>query len=105
MKKLKRFVVVLSRDLWERIKLLIACSLGAVVIMAVLWCISSAIGFVASLCSSTLATLPCDSEMVETIGHPCAIGLLFIIGAMVLGIIGGGVVRLVNWLRNLWKQA
>ena len=105
MKKLKRFVVVLVQDLWDRIKLLLICSLGAVVVTAVLWCIASAIGYVASICSSTLATLPCDREMVETVGHPCAIGLLFIIGAMVLGIIGGGVVRLVNWLRNLWKQA
>ena len=105
MKKLKRFVVVLSRDLWERLKLLITCSLGAVVIMAALWCISSAIGFVASLCSSTLATMPCDKEMAAAVGHPFIVGWLFIIGAMVLGIIGGGIARLINWLRNLWKQA
>lgn len=105
MKKLKRFVVVLAQDLWERLKLLITCSLGAVVILAALWCISSAIGLVASLCSSTLATMPCNKEVAAAVGHPCIIGWLFIIGAMVLGIIGEGVARIINWLRNLWKQA
>ena len=105
MKKLKRFVVVLAQDLWERLKLLITCSLGSVVIMAALWCISSTIGFVASLCSSTLATMPCDKELESFVGHPFIVGWLFIIGAMVLGIIGGGIARLINWLRTLWKKA
>jgi len=105
MKKLKRFVVVLAQDLWERLKLLITCSLGAVVILAALWCISSAIGLVAFLCSSTLATMPCDKDMADVVGRPFIVGWSFIIGVMVLGIIGGGIARLINWLRNLWKQA